>query len=191
MSTENNRITDPKAVFDASAPVFVFRKAELKPGDKKYQEVAAVQVDAAYLAEHGDRVVTKEQPEGQPIEVGQWVITKTEADGSTQQWTNYDETSPIAQAGLGAKFQERYRPVDGKPGIFTARSVPTPMVELPEGGTLKVSWGEASGPAGSFLAKYGEGDYNIITAKDIVTLGYTGDNDASTAKIAELAAALS
>jgi len=80
--------------------------------------------------------------------------------------------------------------VDGKPGYFSARSVPTPMVELPEGGTLKVSWGEASGGPGSFLAKYGEGDYNVITAKDIVTLGYTGDNEASTAKIAELAASL-
>ena len=188
MST--NQITDPKSVFDASAPKFVFRKAELKPGEKKYQEVTAVQVDAAYIAEHGDRVVTKEQPEGQPIEVGQWVITKVEADGTTQQWTNYDETSPIAIAGQGAKFQDRYKPVDGKPGYFSARSVPTPMVELPEGGTLKVSWGEASGGPGSFLAKYGEGDYNVITAKDIVTLGYTGDNEASTAKIAELAAGL-
>ena len=94
MSTNN--INDPKSVFETSAPKFVFRKADLKPGDKKYQEVTAVQVDAAYIAEHGDRVVTKEQAEGQPIEVGQWVITKTEADGSTQQWTNYDETSAIA-----------------------------------------------------------------------------------------------
>ena len=190
MSNENTLITDPKSVFDSTEPKFVFRKAELKPGDKKYQEVSAVQVDEAYIAEHGDRVVTTEQPEGQPIEVGQWVITKTEADGSSQQWTNYDETSPIAQAGLGAKFQARYRPVDGKPGIFTARSVPTPMVELPEGGKILVSWGEAKGGPGSFLAKYGEGDYNIITAADIVKLGYTGDNDASTAKIAELAKAI-
>src|SRR5690349_15837585 len=109
MSTK--QITDPKSVFDNSAPKFVFRKAELKPGEKKYQEVTAVQVDAAYIAEHGDRVVTKEQPEGQPIEVGQWVITKVEADGTTQQWTNYDETSPIAIAGQGAKFQDRYKPV--------------------------------------------------------------------------------
>ena len=191
MSSENNRISDPKSVYDASAPKFVFRKADLKPGDKKYQEVTAVQVDAAYLAANGDRVVTKEQPEGQPIEVGQWVITKTEADGTTQQWTNYDETSPIAIAGQGAKFQERYKAVDGKPGFFAPRSVPTPMVELPEGGTLKVSWGEASGGPGSFLAKYGEGDYNIITAKDLVTLGYTGTDDASVAKLEDIAAKIS
>lgn len=191
MSNATNNIADPKNVFETSEPKFVFRKADLKPGDKKYQEVTAVQVDAAYIAEHGDRVATKEQPEGQPIEIGQWVITKTEADGSTQQWTNYDETSPIAQAGLGAKFQERYKPVDGKPGSFSPRSVPTPMVELPEGGTLKVSWGEASGGPGSFLAKYGEGDYNIITAKDLVNLGYTGTDDASVAKLAAIAAELS
>ena len=55
------------------------------------------------------------------------------------------------------------------------------MVELPEGGTLKVSWGEASGGPGSFLAKYGEGDYNIITAADLIKLGYTGTDDASVA----------
>ena len=190
MTNETNRISDPKSVYDASEPKFVFRKADLKPGDKKYQEVTAVQVDAAYLAAHGDRVVTKEQSEGQPIEIGQWVITKTEADGTSQQWTNYDETSPIAQAGLGAKFQERYKAVDGKPGFYSPRSVPTPMVELPEGGTLKVSWGEASGGPGSFLAKYGEGDYNIITAKDLVTLGYTGTDAASVAKLAAIAASL-
>jgi len=190
MSNATNNIADPKNVFETSEPKFVFRKADLKPGDKKYQEVTAVQVDAAYIAANGDRVVTKEQPEGQPIEIGQWVITKTEADGSTQQWTNYDETSPIALAGMGTKFQERYKPVDGKPGFFSPRSVPTPMVELPEGGTLKVSWGEASGGPGSFLAKYGEGDYNIITAKDLVNLGYTGTDDASVAKLAAIAAEL-
>ena len=191
MSNETNRISDPKAVYDASVPKFVFAKPDLKPGDKKYQEVTAVQVDEAYLAEHGDRVVTTEQPEGQPIEVGQWVITKTEADGTSQQWTNYDETSPIAIAGQGAKFQARYKPVDGKPGFYSPRSVPTPMVELPEGGTLKVSWGEASGGPGSFLAKYGEGDYNIITAADLIKLGYTGTDDASVAKLADIAANLS
>src|SRR5262245_28644830 len=125
MSANNElaRINDPKSVFDTSEPKYVFRKADLKPGDKKYYEVTAVQVDEAYLAAHGDRVVTKEQPDGQPIEVGQWVITKTESDGSSQQWTNYDETSPIAQAGLGAKFQERYKPVAGKTGSFSPRSV--------------------------------------------------------------------
>ncbi len=65
------------------------------------------------------------------------------------------------------------------------------MVELPEGGTLKVSWGEASGGPGSFLAKYGEGDYNIITAKDLVTLGYTGTDDASVAKLEDIATKIS
>ncbi len=191
MSNQTNSINDPKDIFDRGEPKFVFCKADLKPGDKKYQEVTAVQVDEAYLAEHGDRVVTTEKPEGQPIKVGQWVITKTEADGSSQQWTNYDETSPIAIAGLGTKFQERYKPVDGKPGFFSPRSVPTPMVELPEGGTLVVSWGVASGGPGSFLAKYGEGDYNIITAKDLVLLGYTGTDDASVAKLADIAQELS
>jgi len=182
----SNQITDPKAVFDSTEPKYLFAKAELKPGDKKYYEITAVQVDAAYLAEHGDRVVTKEQPEGQPIEIGQWVLSKVEADGSIMQWTNYDENSPLALAGLATKFQERWKPVDGKPGFFSPRSVPTPMVELPEGGTLKVSWGEASGGPGSFLAKYGEGDYNVITPTDIVNLGYTAGDDVSAAKIASL-----
>ena len=186
MSNTLAPINDPKAVFDASEPKFVFRKQDLKPGEKKYYEITAVQVDEAYLAEHGDRVVTKEQPDGQPIEVGQWVLTKVEADGTTQQWTNYDENSPLALAGLATKFQERWKPVDGKPGFFSPRSVPTPMVELPEGGTLKVSWGEASGGPGSFLAKYGEGDYNVITPTDIVNLGYTAGDDVSAAKLAAL-----
>lgn len=190
MSNELNQITDPKAVFEASEPKYVFCKADLKPGDKKYNEITAVQVDAAYIAANGDRVVTKEQPEGQPIEIGQWVLTRVEADGSTQQWTNYDETSPIAVAGLGTMFQARWKPVAGKPGSFSPRSVPTPMVELPEGGKLKVSWGEASGGPGSFLAKYGEGDYNIITAKDLVNLAYTGTDAASAARLEEIAANL-
>ncbi len=43
MSTNN--INDPKSVFESSTPKFVFRKADLKPGDKKYTEVTAVQVD--------------------------------------------------------------------------------------------------------------------------------------------------
>ncbi len=81
-------------------------------------------------------------------------------------------------------------PVAGKPGFFSPRSVPTPMVELPEGGIITVSWGDAQGGPGSFLAKYGEGDYNIITAADLVNLGYTGTDDASIAKLADIAANL-
>ncbi len=96
------------------------------------------------------------------------MITKTEADGTSQQWTNYDETSRYRDCRSGRQvlgpLQAGGRPT---PGSFSPRSVPTPMVEPPEGGTLKVSWGEASGGPGSFLAKYGEGDYNIITATDL------------------------
>jgi hypothetical protein len=146
-------------------------------------------VDADYIAQHGNKVVSKEQPDGQVIDVGDWVLTRTDAEG-TQQWTNWDESDPRTDNGQGAKFQARWKPVDGKPGHFSPRSVPTPMVELPEGGQLKVAWGDVQGGPGSFLAKYGEGDYNIITREDLIKFSYEGTDEASRAKLAEIAASL-
>jgi hypothetical protein len=181
-------ITEPKAIFDGATTKYNFRKADLKPGEKKYYEITAVQVDAAFIEKNGDRIVTKEQPQGQVVAAGDWVLTQTDADGKSQQWTMWDASHEMAKSGQGAYFQQRWNAVAGKDGYFSPRSVPTPMVELPEGGKLKVSWGEVQGGAGSFLAKYGEGDYNIITREDLVKLGYTGMDDVSIAKLEDIAA---
>ena len=185
---ELTQITDPKSVFDAGEPKFTFVKPDLKPGEKKYYEITAEQVTADYLATKGNKVVSKEQPDGQIVDVTDWVLTRTGADGETQQWTMWDETNEKVATGV-AFFQQRWKPVDGKPGYYSPRSVPTPMVELPEGGKLKVSWGEVEGGPGSFLAKYGEGDYNIITAKD-VSETYDATDEASEKKLAEIRIAL-
>lgn len=182
------RITEPKSVFDGSEPKYVFAKPDLKPGEKKYYEIDAIQVDAHYIAKNGDKVVSKEQPDGQLVEIGDWVLTRTEADGTSQSWTMWDQTSAKVQNGQGAYFQLRWKSA-GKPGKYSPRSVPTPMVELPNGGQLKVAWGDVQGGPGSFLAMYGEGDYNIITAADLVKT-YSGTDEISQAKLAEIAAKL-
>jgi hypothetical protein len=191
MSNEVAIISDPSSTFDASPTKYLFAKAELKVGDKKYYEVTARQVDQAYLDEHGDKLVTKENADGQQLALTDWVITKTEDDGTSQQWALWDETNPNVADGKGASFQSRWNSVEGKPGSYSPRSVPTPMVELPEGGKVKVSWGDgwASGGPGSFLAKYGSADFNVITAADLVRLGYTGGDEISRQKLEELAAA--
>ncbi len=191
MSTNN--INDPSQSSRAARPSSVFRKADLKPGDKKYTEVTAVQVTEAYIAEHGDRVVTKEQAGGQPIEVGQWVITKTEADAerrSSGRTTTRRRRSrlpvrePSSRSATSRSTASRVR--------FRRARCPTPMVELPEGGTLKVSWGEASGGPGSFPGpSTAKATTNIITATDLVNLGYTGTDDESVEKLADIAAKLS
>ena len=184
---EPTLISDPKAIFDASEPKYLFAKADLKLGEKKYYEITAVQVDQVYLDTHGDKVITKEQSDGQTVVLTDWVVTKAEADGSHQQWTLYDETSSQAQAGA-AYFQQRWKPVADKPGYYSPISVPTQMVELPEGGKVQTSWGTPGGGPGSFLAEYGTNDYNIITPTDLVNLGYTGGDEASRKRLAELSA---
>ena len=171
-------ISDPDTLFRDTDPKYVFVKPDLKPGDKKYYEVQAVEVTAEFLtANPGHKVVTKEQPEGQTVEDGDWVVTRTDAtDGTSQQWPL---RAPV--------FSARWKPVPDKPGCFSPRSVPTPMVELIHGGKVKTSWGEAEGGPGSFLAMYGVDDYNVITAKDLVGT-YVGTDEASNAKLAEIVA---
>jgi hypothetical protein len=168
----------PSTTFEETEPKYVFVKPDLKPGDRKYYEVEAVQLTAEFLAQNpGYVVVTKEQPGGQAVEATDWVITRTDAtDGTTQQWPLRDTL-----------FTARWKSVPDKPGYYSPRSVPTPMVELPLGGKVATSWGEAEGGPGSFLAMYGEGDYNVITAKDLVGT-YVGTDEASNAKLAEIVA---
>src|SRR6516165_2949045 len=132
-------ISDPDTLFQDTDPKFVFAKPELSPSDPKYYEVTAVQVTA--VSENSDFVVvTKENPDGEPVGVSDWIITRTEADGATQHWPIRDAT-----------FSERWKPVPGKAGYFVPRSVPTRMVELPLGGKVMTSRGEAVGAPGSFL----------------------------------------
>jgi hypothetical protein len=171
-------IGDPESLFQVTSPKYVFVKPDLKPGDKKYYEVQAVQFTAEFLAANpGHKVVTKEQPEGQTVEDTDWVVTRVDAsDGSSQQWPLKDNV-----------FSARWKPVPDKPGYYSPRSVPTPMVELIHGGKVRTSWGEAEGGPGSFLAKYGEGDFNVITAKDLLST-YVGTDEVSNAKLAEIAA---
>ena len=157
-------ITNPQDVFAAGTQL-TFVKPDLKPGDKKYYEVTGKQLTEAAL------VPTKEQPDGQSAEAGDWIITR-----DTQQWPLHNDV-----------FEQRWKPVVGKPGFFSPRSVPTPMVQLPEGGKVKTSWGEAEGGPGSFLARYGEGDFNVITASDLVQT-YVATDQASAKKLAEIEA---
>jgi hypothetical protein len=168
----------PSTTFEETEPKYIFVKPDLKPGDKKYYEVEAVQLTAEFLAQNpGYKVVTKEQPGGQAVEASDWVIARTDAtDGTRQEWPLKDHV-----------FSARWKPVPDKPGYYSPRSVPTTMVELPLGGKVATSWGEAEGGPGSFLAKYGEGDFNVITAKDLVST-YEGTDDLSRAKLAEIIA---
>jgi hypothetical protein len=138
-------ITNPEAVFANAAILHIFVKPDLKPGDKNYYEVTAERLSEPQL------VPTKEQPMGQSAEPGDWIITR-----DLQRWPLRNDV-----------FMQLYKPVPGKSGFFSPRSVPTPMVELPLGGKIKTSRGEAEGSPGSFLARYGVGDYNVITAKDL------------------------
>src|SRR5262249_13903132 len=126
-------IGDPETLFQVTEPKFVFAKPELAPGDPKYYEVTAVQVTLDFLAANpGYRVATKEKPDGEPVGVTDWILTRTDTtDGTTQQW-------PIRDATFG----ERWKPVPGKAGYFVPRSVPTSMVELLDGGKVMTSRGE-------------------------------------------------
>jgi hypothetical protein len=182
-------ITDPLNLFESLAPIFNFAKPDLAPGAKGYYEIDAVQVDAAYIEANGDKVVTKEQPEGQTVAATDWIITKTEADGTSQRWTMWDETNPLTDDGKGAKFQARWKAVEGKAGKFSPKSVPTPMVEMKDAGSVKTGWGTPGGPAGSFLVQYGKQDYNVITREDLAKT-YLGMDDASVAKMDEIKASL-
>ncbi len=70
MSTNN--INDPKSVFENGTPKFVFRKADLKPGDKKYQEVTAVQVDERTSPTTAIASSPRSSPRVSRSRVGQW-----------------------------------------------------------------------------------------------------------------------
>src|SRR6516165_10652266 len=74
-------ISDPDTLFQDTDPKFVFAKPELSPSDPKYYEVTAVQVTA--VSENSDFVVvTKENPDGEPVGVSDWIITRAEAVGA-------------------------------------------------------------------------------------------------------------
>jgi len=172
-------INDPAALF-AAAPasaIFIFIKPDLKPGDKKYEEVVAVQVTAAFLAANpGYKVITKEQPGGQAVSVDDWIITRGQGTDKAQSW-------PIDNGMFGL----RWKAVEGKPGMYSPRSVNTPMIELPEGGKVKASWGFPQGGPGSWLAQYAADDFNVITGQDLSET-YLGTDDRSNAKLAEVTA---
>ncbi|MDR3613354.1 MAG: hypothetical protein P4L53_07300 [Candidatus Obscuribacterales bacterium] len=125
-------------------------------------------------------------PEGTAIAGGQrtnandWLLTRTKVDEAGNK--TYDVYTPP-----NSNFGERWKPVDGQPGQFSPRSVPTDMVFLPSGKfEIPTGWGTAKGEGPAFLAKYGDGDFNIITAKDLSET-YKGTTDArSLAKLEEV-----
>ncbi|HEY9714279.1 MAG TPA: hypothetical protein V6C72_12490, partial [Chroococcales cyanobacterium] len=103
---------------------------------------------------------------GQQVGSGDWVLTRntTLADGTP----GYDMYTPHNDQMLA-----RWKPVAGQPGQFSPNSVPTDMGFIPSGKVeIPTSWGTAKGEGPMFIAKYGEGDYNIITWKDATEHGY-------------------
>lgn len=185
MSENLNLIADPESLFEhagRSGRLYTFKKADVKPGDKKYQEVHAFQITEEFLSAHpGYLVKTKEIPEGVEVRPGQWVITRNEIVAGNvvpQQYTNDDD-----------KFRARWKPVAGKEHVFSPRSVPTLMVELEAGGQVMTLYSKvpASGAAGAFLAWYGPHDFNIVARKDVHDTYPIGCDDLSVSKLAAIA----
>jgi hypothetical protein len=117
---------------------------------------------------------------GQITNPNDWLLTRTKVDEAGNK--TYDVYTPP-----NSNFGDRWKPVDGQPGQFSPRSVPTDMVFLPSGKfEIPTSWGTAKTEGPAFLAKYGDGDFNIITAKDLSET-YKGTTDArSLAKLDEV-----
>lgn len=143
-------------------------------GDVIHTPPAGVTLDNGTILRDGTKLPAgAEISGGQKVTNGDWVITReTMVDGKP----GYDVYTPHSD-----QFDARWRPVDGQPGQYSPKSVPTDMVYLPEGKyEIPTSWGTASGEGPAFLAKYGPDDYNIITVKDAKETGYLDNptNDA-------------
>jgi hypothetical protein len=166
-------IEDPEKLFALTQPKYIFVKPELTPGQPGYYEVTALQVPVRFLeATPGFKVKTTEQPLGQVVQAGDWIITRTHPILMyTQHW-------PIKDV----EFNLRWKPVRGKLGYYSPKSVATEMVELAECCRIKTNWGPASGGPGSFLVKYGTNNFNIITDADL-EFTYVGTDELSNAKL--------
>ncbi len=68
------------------------------------------------------------------------MITKTEADGTSPAVDELRRDVADRDCRSGSQVPGALQAGRRQAGFVLARSVPTPMVELPEGGTLKVSW---------------------------------------------------
>jgi hypothetical protein len=153
---------DPEALFERSVQEgrrYVFEK-------NKYYEVQARQVTAA----EGELVVTKENATGELAKPGSWVVERQPGD-----------VYPISNES----FLQRWRPVDGKTGVFSPRPVPTEMVELTQPLDIKTKWGDMHGESGSFLARYEKGNFAIVERKALGET-YAGSDANSQAKAVEI-----